>query len=44
MADGYVIKDNKCLKPVDINISYGTALPDDSEGNDGDIFILIGDE
>lgn len=43
MADGYVIKDNKCLKPVN-NISYGTALPEDSEGSEGDIFILIGDE
>lgn len=41
----YGVKDNKCLEELNIpNISYGTELPADSEGEEGDIFLLIDEE
>lgn len=38
--DGKLVKENKCL--IDPKrITYGTTLPANSEGEDGDLFILL---
>lgn len=43
----YVIKDNKCLQDVNEavpEITSGTTLPQNSEGKDGDVFILLDED
>lgn len=46
-ADGKLIKENKCMEDFPTvkvpNISYGTSLPSNSSGAEGDVFILLED-
>ena len=42
----YVIKDNKCLQELEDavpEITNGTTLPQNTEGKEGDVFILLED-
>lgn len=42
----YVIKDNKCLQELQDavpEITSGVMLPADTEGKEGDVFILLED-
>lgn len=42
----YVIKDNKCLQELQDavpEITSGTTLPQNTEGKEGDVFILLED-
>lgn len=42
----YVIKDNKCLQELEDavpEITSGTTLPQNTEGKEGDVFILLED-
>lgn len=39
----YSVKENKCLVETS-KIRYGTVLPTDEEGEEGDIFLLLEEE